>query len=368
MTKRHISILLALAVALTACIMLPASSVAEPLPMYVYTENGKPLNVRSTPEKADNIIGQLNYGDMVMVEFINSTGWAVIIYKDREAYVQAHFLLDYRPAPRPTQSPKEKEDAEKLQEQEKLNKELASEKETAVPFYVAVRATRTSGWINFRVGPSKITSRIASFPDGKELIVLGETTNWYRARDPETQKIGYIFKDYTTKLNKTVATGNSAESLGRLTVNGEFDLTCKLPATYSLQVVNKRGSSIVASILSTNITKPQMYLSIAFDETYSGIDRMNDLSAEELAVLENSFTEMNEVEISYRETGYGTKLLVTREVGGDTDFVDILSIYKGYFIEFNMTPSPKAANQTLTEKQIQMCIDFLTNLDFTPVK
>ena len=74
MTKRHISILLALAVALTACIMLPASSVAEPLPMYVYTENGKPLNVRSTPEKADNIIGQLNYGDMVMVEFINSTG------------------------------------------------------------------------------------------------------------------------------------------------------------------------------------------------------------------------------------------------------------------------------------------------------
>ena len=49
---------------------------------------------------------------------------------------------------------------------------------------------------------------------------------------------------------------------------------------------------------------------------------------------------------------------------GDTDYVDILAIYKGYFIEFNMTPNPKAANQALTDEQIQMCIDFLTDVDF----
>ena len=77
---------------------------------------------------------------------------------------------------------------------------------------------------------------------------------------------------------------------------------------------------------------------------------------------------MNQVVISYRETGHGTKLLIARENGSDTDFVDILAIYKGYFIEFNMTPNPKAANQTLTEAQIGMCIDFLTNLDFTPIQ
>ena len=95
---------------------------------------------------------------------------------------------------------------------------------------------------------------------------------------------------------------------------------------------------------------------------------MNDMSEDDLKILENSFKELNEVEITYRETGHGTKLLVARETGSDDDFVDILAIYKGYFIEFNMTPSPDAANKELTDEQVQMCIDFLTDVDFIPTE
>ena len=95
---------------------------------------------------------------------------------------------------------------------------------------------------------------------------------------------------------------------------------------------------------------------------------LGDLNAEELAALEATFTDMNQVEISYRTTGHGTKLLVARETGADTDFVDILAIYKGYFIEFNMTPNPSAASQTLTDAQVEMCIDFLTDINFVPAK
>ena len=129
-----------------------------------------------------------------------------------------------------------------------------------------------------------------------------------------------------------------------------------------------RGDSIIASVLSEDMTRPQLYLSIAYDETYGDVDRMNDLSEDDLKILEASFNDMNDVEISYRETGYGTKLLVARETGSDTDFVDILAIYKGYFVEFNMTPNPKAADQTLSDEQIRMCIDFLTDVDFVPVQ
>ena len=89
--------------------------------------------------------------------------------------------------------------------------------------------------------------------------------------------------------------------------------------------------------------------------------RLNDLTDEELAVLEGSFSSMNQVEITYSQTGHGTKLLIAREIGDDTDFVDILTIYNGYFIEFNMTPNPNAANQTLSNEQISMCVDFLTD-------
>ena len=95
---------------------------------------------------------------------------------------------------------------------------------------------------------------------------------------------------------------------------------------------------------------------------------MNDMTDEELAILEESFRKMNQVEIEYRETGLGTKLLVVREVGDDTDFVDFLSVYKGYFVEFVMTPNPDAAIQELTEAQIQTAIQFLTDVMFEPVQ
>ena len=93
---------------------------------------------------------------------------------------------------------------------------------------------------------------------------------------------------------------------------------------------------------------------------------MNGLSEEDLKVLEATFTDMNEAEIGYQETAYGTKLLIARKVGDDTDFVDILSVYKGYSIEFVMTPNPEAKDRTLTDEQIGMCIGFLSELDFVP--
>ena len=343
--------------------------------MYVKTANGKPVNVRSAPYKGDNVIGSAPYGHEVLVDwsYAGNDGWTKVVWGSMgDGYIMSQFLVNEKPGPAPSPSQKDKEKKAATTDQAKLEQELKSEKPVSEYFYIAVRPTRVSGWINFRTGPSATTTRISSFPQDKELLVLGETNNWYRARDPETDKVGYIHKSYTTKLAKKyvteVETPDGIEKLGTLNVNGEFNLTCRMMEGYSLQVVNLRGNQIVASILSDDMTKPQLYLSIAYDDSYSNVERMNDLSADELALLEDSFKDMDEVEISYRETGHGTKLLIAREIGGDTDFVDILSIYQGYFIEFNMTPNPKTVNQTLTEEQIQMCIDFLTDLDFVPAK
>jgi hypothetical protein len=210
----------------------------------------------------------------------------------------------------------------------------------------------------------------AGLPDGEELIVIGETDNWYRVRDPETEKTGYVFKQYTAKLNKPFAiseeTSDGTEKLGSLSVNGKFDLTCKLPANYTMQVINMKGSRIRAAILSDDMTQPDLNLTVAYDETYGEVERMNDLSEDDLKALEATFTDNEQVDISYAETGHGTRILIARENDGDgdTDYVDILAIYKGYFIEFEMTPNKDAAEKSLTEEQIRMCIDFLTNLDF----
>ena len=365
--------------------MVPETYASGSSIMYVKTSNGKSIKIYSEPSKKSSNIGRVGYGDAVEVDwsYAGNDGWSRILLGvagHPYGYIQTRYLTDKDPGPykKPTKAPKTpkptkdpKKEAEELKkQQEELNKELKSEKEVT-PYYITVNPTRASGWINFRVGPSTITSKITSYPANKELIVLGETKTWLRAKDPDTGKIGYIYKKYTAKLNKQVVVAEEAagtEKLGKLSVNGEFEITCKLPQDYKLQVVDVRGENIIASVTSEDITKPQMYLSIAYDELYGDVDRMNDLSDEELTVLEDSFKEMDQVEIEYRQTGLGTKLMVVREVGNGQKFIDILSVYKGYFVEFNMTPNPNAAVQDLTEEQIQLAIQFLTDVRFEPVK
>ena len=63
----------------------------------------------------------------------------------------------------------------------------------------------------------------------------------------------------------------------------------------------------------------------------------------------------------------GTRLLITRETGSDEDFVSILSLYRGYSVEFVLSPNPAAADQKLTDAQVQAAIGFLSSLDFIPV-
>ena len=381
MDKRIASLLLALL--LLAGTLPSALAEEDPFPltettMYVYTENGGRLNVRSEPKAADNnVIGKLDYGAKVTA-YGNVPGiadWMIIEYKkaaEGVAFVMSRYLVETKPK----DADKRAEEAAEKKSLEELNRELASAVMYDAPRKAVVRASRASGFVNFRVGPATSTERISSLPDGRQLKLMGETSSWYLAVDTETDRSGYIYKDYVTAVTAAPSQTlvmpqqekNEKESLGTLNVNGSFTIQCKLPTGYELQTVNVQGSKIYASVFPSNKQKPMLYLTIAYDELYSDVERMNDLSEESLQALEASFTQMNDVEITYRETAYGTKLLIVKEVGEDTDFVDILSVYKGYFVEFIMTPNPEAKSQTLTEKQIAMCIDFLSEVDFIPAK
>ena len=336
-----------------------------PKTMYVYTENRGKLNVRSEPKSGDNVIDQLEYGAEVIVEspVVVNPEWSCIRCKKAKngiAYVMTRYLKNTRPGD-------VDQVAQEKANKEELKRQTASFRPLETPLLIVVRASRTSGWINFRVGPGVASDRIASLPDGRELKAIGETDKWYQAIDMESGKTGYISKNYVTVLG-AVQEEPAKEQMGKLNVNGEFALQCRLPEGYSMQLINTLGTRIIAFITSEDTEKPVLQLSIAFDEMFSDVDRMNDLPEEALKGLEESFSEMNDVEITYGETAYGTKLLIAREVGDDTDFVDILSVYKGYSIEFVMTPNPEAKDQALTDAQIQMCIDFLSEVDFVEAK
>ena len=376
MKKRILSLLFV--TILAVAVFAPVVSLADT--MYVWTPNGGALYERDQPSPDGRILLAIPYGEQFYVYNFDASGWAYGHYGGEFGWVMSRYLVAYNPGPykpavvNPTATPKpQKTDEQKAAEA--LKTERNSYRDLAKSITIAARPERSTGWVNFREGPGAKTTRIATFQEGKQLIAIGETNKWYKATDPDTGKTGYVSKNYVTVLPDpiVVATAapkdpNAKETLGTLNVNGAFTLQCKLPAGYDMQVVNMKGSKIIASINPTDTEKPILYLSVAYNDLYANVKKMNDMSAEDLAVLERSFTEQDDVEISYRETAYGTKLLVAREVGSDTDFVDILSVYQGYFIEFVMTPNPGMASKTLTDEQVRMCIDFLTDLDFVPAK
>ncbi len=272
-----------------------------PKTMYVYTENKGKLNVRSEPRTGNNVIEQLEYGTEVIVEspVIIDPEWSCIRNskaKDGIAYVMTRYLVNSRPG----DTDKVLAEKERKANLEELNRQTASFRPLETPLLIVVRATRTSGWINFRVGPGVAADRIASLPDGRELKAIGETDKWYQAIESESGKTGYISKSYVTVLG-TVKEAPAKEQMGKLNVNGEFALQCQLPEGYSMQLINTLGTKISAFITSEDPEKPILQLSIAFDELFADVDRMNDLSEEALKGLEESFAEMNDVEISYTD-------------------------------------------------------------------
>lgn len=157
-------------------------------------------------------------------------------------------------------------------------------------------------------------------------------------------------------------------NIGTISVNGAFVLKCAVPEGYSVQPVYQDDDQVIAMVASENEDdgRPQMILSVAFDETYADVDRMNDLDEEQLAILEQTYTDQDStVELSYGETGLGTRLLIARQSGQEEmNYVDFLSVYKGYFVEFVVVPTTE--DGILTDEQFAMCVDFLTELDFVP--
>ena len=152
--------------------------------------------------------------------------------------------------------------------------------------------------------------------------------------------------------------------LATVDMNGAFQLRCALPEGYEINEIESTEATYIAQFIADG-DRPLLALSIAYNELYSDVPRMNDLDEEALTMIEDSFREEDNVDISYTETAYGTKLMVIREADGSVDYVDFYSVYLGYEIEFVVASRNEAG---LSDEQIQMCIDFLSEVDFVEVK
>ena len=96
--KKLIGLMLALMMLAAAASAALAES--QGTEMYVYTENGKGLTVRSTMNTTDdNFVDSLPYGFKVFTYGSPKPGWTYIEYGNQHGYVMSRFLVKAKPAP-----------------------------------------------------------------------------------------------------------------------------------------------------------------------------------------------------------------------------------------------------------------------------
>ena len=211
MKNRILSLMLMAALIITLAV--PAALAVDNSPgtgegdYYVYTENGKGLNVRETP--GGTVVGSLKYGTKIHC-YYNTDGWALIDYKyDKPGYgvgtyacfVSSRFLQKSRPAARKSQAEKAAETATAGGEtsMDELNREFESAKKVTEPYKITLRPTRVTGWVNMRWAPYKGSAVVCTYSANDQLLVISELQNWLQVEDGETGYVGFISKEFVQK-------------------------------------------------------------------------------------------------------------------------------------------------------------------------
>lgn len=206
MKRRLIALLMALVLAAG---LIPAAMAEDDTPSdsagyyYVYTENGKGLNVRATP--GGDVVGSLKYGSRIYCYYRDGgNGWALIDYYYNNpgygygtyaAFVSSRYLRRSKPPAKPESITPSPASADPTAE---INAEFRSARRVT-PFSVTVRPSRASGWVNLRWAPSKSAEIMATYKQNDKLLVIKETNNWYQVEDQDTGDVGFISKQFVVQ-------------------------------------------------------------------------------------------------------------------------------------------------------------------------
>lgn len=197
MKKRIVIFLL---VAVTLMIALMPGAMANGVKKYVYTRNGKPLNVRAWPDLNSALLGKLNLGTQVTIEgYTSDYTWANIIYNGQNAYVMTRYLVDtypggggVTPAPTPVY-PGERSIITSMESEFSTYRVVS-------PYTVLVKPVRATGWVNLRYAPSTEFAHAENLYANTQLTVIAETRNWLQVRRNDTGVTGYVMRQYTISM------------------------------------------------------------------------------------------------------------------------------------------------------------------------
>lgn len=192
--KKIISILCA--ALLIMSLLLPAMSLAEQT-AWVKTGNGKPLNMRSTPN--GEIIRKIDYRTQLIVhEYQN--GWALVEPADysmsNPAWVSTNFLVYSDPGP---YVPSRKDDPEPTIN-DALDAVVAKIKYLDEPYEALIKTSRPTNYVHLRWYPDTNARYISRYLCDTEIRVLAESAKWAQVQIVEDGYIGFILRNNVDPL------------------------------------------------------------------------------------------------------------------------------------------------------------------------
>ena len=197
MLKRILTLTLAAVLAIAAFAAAAyAEEVAEENIYYVFTENGKNLNVRNSPN--GDIIGDLPYGTEVRVRAFINDYWALIDFQeDTPGYVSTRFLIPIEPDVL-LKAIEEEQATITGDPMTDIDAEFASAVKVE-EYVVTARPARVTSAVNMRWIPSETGRIIAQYKATEELVVIKELDHYLQVRDPDTGDVGYIHKKFAAR-------------------------------------------------------------------------------------------------------------------------------------------------------------------------
>lgn len=156
----------------------------------------------------------------------------------------------------------------------------------------------------------------------------------------------------------------SAEDASIVDFRDRFQLSGVLPEGYHFNRESENDVSLFGTITSEDPAAPSFEVSVFFNESYANVSSLKDMDEAALENVRQGFSEENDVQFDTIETASGNRLLVIREIGSDLDFLDFYTICQGHEIELTLRA---AEGQSLSDAQINHCMEFMRTFDVLPL-
>ena len=142
-------------------------------------------------------------------------------------------------------------------------------------------------------------------------------------------------------------------------------LSMNYPEGYDVTTTNMEGV-LMWLMVAQDETAPNFVMMLTVSEEYPELERLNDLTEEELQEMINNLIEdLNNPTASVVNTGLGSKVIVIDEQGAEDDLVILESVYHGYDIVMYVGHND---GSTITVADLQAAMQIHTDMDFIESK